>query len=41
MAELVLYMAAFMLVSILALWIIEQHCPKTAERIESFLQRFD
>lgn len=41
MANLIIYMVVFMLVCIIALWIIEQHFPSLAEWIENLLEKFD
>lgn len=41
MAYLILYLAIFIVVCVFTLWIIEQHFPKTAGKIENFFERFD
>lgn len=41
MAELVIYMVILMLTCLIILWIIEQYFPKTAEKIENILNKFD
>lgn len=41
MAYLILYLTIFIIVCIFSLWIIEQYCPKLANKIENFFNKFD